>query len=145
MPLPSNAAWVAFDPIDLDLIDWEDDPVTRQRILDNTKSGWVATLWIGGAPLCCAGVADRRGGMGEAWTLIDEKRRHQYPLILTRSISRALDIAVKSLCLGVVNMYVQFSKVPAIRWAKALGFKLEGEIVMYEHPRQNHFIFARRY
>lgn len=145
MPLPDGAVWIELDPIDLDLLQWDADDAARQRVLDNSMAGPAASLWIHGRPLCCVGVADRRGGLGEAWAVIDKERRHTHPLLLTRGISRALDITVQSLGLSEVHLFVQFSKVPAMRWAKALGFELKGELVMYDHPTQNHFIFARRY
>jgi len=140
---PGNAAWIAFDPFDLDLIDWSDDPATRHRVLDNAKRGWAATLWVGAGPLCCAGIADRHGGLGEAWTVIDAKRRHDHPLLLTRGIRKALDITAKSLGLNEIHLFVQFSQVGAMKWAKSLGFHPEGELTFHRHPERNHVIFCR--
>ncbi len=144
-PLPDGAVWMPLLPVDLAMLDSDLSPVDIERVLINASSGPCGSLWVHGQPLCAVGIANRRGGLGEAWAVIDKHRRRQYPLLLTRAVRDVIDIGVQSLGLSELHLFVQFSQVNAMKWAKALGFKLQGELVFYEHPKRNHFIYSRSF
>lgn len=145
MSLPHGAIWMEFDPIDLLLIEWDGQDADHERVKDNARAGHAASLWINRQCLCSVGLADRRGGVGEAWAVIDNNLKSKYPILLTRGAKHAIDIGVKYMGLRDVQMYLQFSRTDAMKWAKALGFNPEGELIFHKHPEQNHAIFCRSF
>lgn len=145
MRLPDKCRWLPLQPSDLVTLDGDISDDTMRRVIDNAAAGAAATLWVNGSPLCSVGVADRRGGVGEAWAVIDKTLRHKYPLLLTRAVRGGLYITVQSLRLQLVHMYIESGRTDAMRWAMTLGFRHEGDLVFHNAPELNHHIFTRRF
>lgn len=145
MRLPRGCRWRQTKPADLLALEPDISDETMHRVLDNAAAGAAATLWVNGQPLCAVGVADRRGGVGEAWAVIDKTLRHKHALLLTRAVRDGLYITVQSLRLNAVHMYIESGRTDAMRWAMALGFRHDGDLVFHRAPELNHHIFSRRF
>lgn len=143
MPLPLEARWIPFEPDLLGELEDGLDAVDAARVCDNAKRGIAAVLAINETPLCAVGLVDLHGGAGEVWAVIDRKRKHLHPLLLTRCVRRAVGIAAQYMGLATVQMFVQSKRTDAQEWAVALGFSPCGELTIYGHPERDHFIFSR--
>lgn len=143
MPLPRGAAWVPFDWQLLHQVRDELDEPQLLRVIDQAHAGQAAVLTINRQPLCAVGVCDMHGGLGHAWAVIDRELKHQHPLLLTRAVRRGLYITAQYMGLGVVHLFVELARVDAARWAEALGFRLIGQMQIFEHPERSHAIYAR--
>lgn len=143
MRLPAGVCWHQFEAQDLERMDDCLATDATMRVIDQAGRGPACTLWVDGIPLFSVGIMDCRNGSGEVWAVIDRSRRHQHPLLLTRSVKRSIDIATKSMSLSSVIMFVECARTDAVRWALALGFAEIGRLTIYNRPEQNHFIFLR--
>lgn len=143
MPLPPSACWVPFTVSHLDLMDDDLAEDAAMRVIDQSHRGPACTLWVDSEPLCSVGMMDCRNGDGEVWAVIDRTRRYQYPLLLTRAVRRAIDIAAISMRLSSVHMFVECQRMDAVRWALALGFVEVGKLTIYKQPERDHLIFSR--
>jgi hypothetical protein len=143
MPLPPGACWVPFEVSHLDLMDDDLAADVALRVIDQSRRGPACTLWVDSEPLCSVGMIDFRNQSGEVWAVIDQARRYRHPLLLTRAVRKAVDIAAISMGLKSVNMFVECQRMDAVRWALALGFAEVGKLTIYEQPERDHLIFSR--
>lgn len=143
MPLPSGVSWARFQPTDMQMLDDDLAADAAMRVIDQSCRGPACTLWVGADPLCSVGMIDCRNGDGEVWAVIDKTRRHQHPLLLTRAVRKAIDIAAISMGLSSVHMFVECQRMDAVRWALALGFVEVGKLTIYQQPERDHMIFSR--
>jgi hypothetical protein len=143
MPLPAGVAWHPFEAGHLECIKDDIAADVAMRVLDQAGRGPAGTLMVNGQPLFCVGIMDCRNGSGEVWAVIDRNRRHHHPLLVTRAIKKAINIACISMGLSSAHMFVQCARIDAVRWAMALGFAETGKLTIYNQPEQDHFIFSR--
>lgn len=143
MPLPKGARWIPFAPDRLHELQDDLDDETSAKVIHNAAKGLSGMLEINGVLLCAVGLIDHGRGIGEVWAVIDRKRKHIHPLLLTRAVRRVVSIAAVYMGLGTVQMFVNSARTDAQDWAVALGFSLHGELTIYGHPELNHFIYSR--
>jgi hypothetical protein len=143
MPLPRGVLWLPFEPGHLDHIDDNMAVDVGLRVVDQSSRGPACTLTVDGLPLLSVGIIDCRNGDGEVWAVIDRTRRYKHPLLITRAVKKAIDIACISMNLSSAHMFVQCARIDAARWAMALGFAEIGKLTIYNQPEQDHFIFSR--
>jgi len=143
MPLPAGVLWLPFEPGHLDGIDDNMAVDVSMRVVDQASRGPACTLMVDGQPLLSVGMMDCRNGDGEVWAVIDRNRRYKHPLLVTRAVKKAVDIACISMNLSSAHMFVQCARKDAVRWAMALGFAEIGKLTIYNQPEQDHFIFSR--
>lgn len=143
MTLPDGALWLPFEIGHLERMDDGLAADAVLRVIDQSCRGPACTLWVGPDPLCSVGMIDCRNGDGEVWAVIDRTRRYQHPLLLTRAVRKAIDIAAISMKLSSVHMFVECQRMDAVRWALALGFVEVGKLTIYEQPERDHLIFSR--
>jgi hypothetical protein len=143
MPLPAGVQWLPFESGHLDGIDDSVAADVGMRVVDQSARGPACTLTVDGLPLFSVGIMDCRNGSGQVWAVIDRNRRHKHPLLVTRAIKKAINIACISMGLSSAHMFVQCARIDAVRWAMALGFAEIGKLTIYNQPEQDHFIFSR--
>lgn len=144
MRLPDGVRWREFDLARIDEIaeTWRDEDQKRQ-IRNQTLLGPAVMLEVDGRILAGIGIVIYNHGVGEAWTLIDLARRYDHPLLLTRAVKKALYIGEQSYRLHRVQMTVHSGHIVAVRWAWALGFKIEGLMRKYGSDQSDHYLLAR--
>ena len=144
MRLPDGVRWREFDVARIDEIaeTWSGEDQKRQ-IRNQTLLGPSAMLEVDGKIIAGGGIVIYNPGVGEAWTLIDLTRRYDHPLLLTRTFKIALYIGEQSLRLHRVQIAVNSGNIVAVRWAWALGFKIEGLMRKYGSDQSDHYLLAR--
>jgi RimJ/RimL family protein N-acetyltransferase len=84
------------------------------------ESGPCWTAFADGEPIACAGLHECWEGRAVAWALLSEAAgRHMHAL--TRLVRRALEMHPASR----IEAHAQLDFVPALRWARLLGFTPE--------------------
>jgi hypothetical protein len=136
MRLPVGASWVNFHS---GLVSHEDAVALHEQAM----AGPSPVLMVDGKALCVCGIALLSKCVGEAWSVIDHELARQHPLLLTRSVNKAIAITAKSEGLHRLQMTVHSEDKNAVRWAFALGFTVESLMRKYGDDQSDHFLFVR--
>lgn len=117
-----------------------------------TFDGWLANLEQPGHSftaidsnlgiLAIAGVVEKWVGVGEAWMVPGERLR-EMPLSGARLTKRHLDILRQTHGFWRLQINVHVENELALRFAKWLGFVMEGEMIKYGPDGKNYYRMAR--
>lgn len=111
-------------------------PGYADSLLDH---GEAYTMLVDGDVIACAGVQEAWTGRGVAWALLSTKAG-AHMRALTRVVAHYLNhLAV----LRRIEAYVDPEFKAAIRWAKLLGFEMEGRMRAFGFDGSDNLMFAR--
>lgn len=83
-----------------------------------------------GEPVCCAGIVPLWPGVGEVW-IVASPRVGEHAVSFVRHAKRGLLLGSRGLGLRRVQAAVRRGYATGYRFAKALGFELEGNMRAY--------------
>ncbi|MFO1188511.1 MAG: GNAT family acetyltransferase [Alphaproteobacteria bacterium] len=92
--------------------------------------------------LVCAGLARRWPGRTVGWALLSHKIRPNRFLAVHRLIAAALDRA-EMRDPGRIEVQIDPSHAAALRWARLLGFEVEGRMCRYLPDGRDMILMAR--
>lgn len=102
--------------------------------------GYTATVngrWLG-----AAGVTKVVGGTWEAWAYVTNDW-DKYRFQIHRLAKKIFDLHFSSPAVTRIQCQIDSTYPPAVRWAKALGFKVESTMKAYGPEGQNFLMMAR--
>ena len=92
--------------------------------------------------LACAGIVEKWRGVGEAWMVVGKALEHK-PLSGARLAKRHMEQMAERHGYWRVQVNVHVENLPALRFAKWLGFVMEGEMAEYGPDRKNYYRMGR--
>lgn len=138
--MSSQARTVQFEPWHVELVG---DYLPPGAALEYAKAGPCETLFIDTTVAACWGVYKQSEYTGTAWMLVNEDMRYRHSKTIIKAARQFLDICEISHSIHRIQITVQFSKAPFVRWSKLLGFCLEGLMKKYDDAGEDHFLMAR--
>lgn len=102
-------------------------PPDNSKLLAKEEHSW--TMKIDDQVVLCAGVVKKHETRGEAWAVVDKRCRREF-LHVHNAVKRFYEICP----VRRVEAYVDVGFLPGHRWVKALGFKLEAEVLKAYRP-----------
>lgn len=96
----------------------------------------------GGTPLGCGGLVPLWRGVARGWLYASDRLRG-HPLMLHRTVRRALGAAEAALALHRIEITVHGEFTAGQRWAERLGFRCEGAMPGYGPNKDTYFRYAR--
>lgn len=114
----------------------------REMIRNQAENGTAMTTFLHGEPIAVTGVALLWNGVGELWSLFDEKIRNN-PATMLRTGKSYCDIAIRYLHLHRLQITVRTDDERAIRYAKHLGFNTECVMQKYGPDKIDYLLMTR--
>ena len=114
----------------------------KQHTNHQSKTGPTITAFIGESPIAIFGCCMLWGGVGEAWSVFNEKAR-RYPIAMTKGAFAFFDICEILFSLHRLQITVTSSDKRAMAWAHCLGFIVEGLMKKYSVDQEDTFIMRR--
>lgn len=134
-----------FQPADLFAIAVQEAQAEARSIISTpgygealAKAGPSFTATCNGEVVACAGVITQWPGNARAWAILSESAG-KCMLTLTRAIRTWLRFHND----GRIDCAVQCDFAESVRWARLLGFELEGTMRAYTPERRDCFLFAQ--
>lgn len=106
------------------------------------RLGLAVTALVDTNPVAIFGCIMLWPGVAELWSIITDDAR-RYPKQLSLVGRSFTDIAAQSLSLHRLQITVRFDEPRALRWAKYLGFEIEGIMRKYTPDGMDSYIMAR--
>ena len=114
----------------------------REMIRGQAEIGTAMTIFYHGEPIAVVGVVYFWNGVGELWSLFDEKSR-SLPATMLRTGKSYCDIATRYLRLHRLQITVRTDDNRAIRYAEHLGFKTESVMKNYGPDKVDYLLMTR--
>jgi len=114
----------------------------RAMIYSQSQLGAAATAFQGNRPIAIFGVVLFWGGVGEMWSIFDNRAR-EYPASMLRCGSSFVDIAMRYLHLHRLQITVRTDDIRAIRYAQALKFEIETVLKKYGPDKVDYLLMTR--
>tara|TARA_R110000803_G_scaffold105482_3_gene173676 strand:- start:2437 stop:2928 length:492 start_codon:yes stop_codon:yes gene_type:complete len=108
-----------------------------------SKTGPAVTALFNNDPIAIFGCVILWNGVGEAWSLFDEKAR-RYPLAMTKGAFSFFDIVEILFSLHRLQITVVLKDKRAVAWAHFLGFVSEGLMKEYSSDKEDTLIMRRK-
>jgi len=119
------------------------DTILAVHFDDTTLRMFSRTLkYPDGEPVAMMGITPKWPGYATGWALIGNKAL-KYPLALTKTARKLVERAKWSLCLRRIDIDVDVRHTAAIRWAKHLGFEVEGIQRCHGLQGEDSYLLAR--
>jgi len=115
----------------------------KQRINYQSTVGPAVTAFYHNDPVAIFGCGILWPGVGEAWSLFDEKAK-RYPIAMTKCAIAFFDIVEILFNLHRIQITVVSNDDRAIAWAKTLKFVSEGLMKQYSADKEDTFIMRRK-
>lgn len=93
-------------------------------------------------PVVCFGFVPIWSGVAEAW-MIGSKPAREYPMTMTRTGKKAMDIAKISMGLHRLQITVRNTDKKAEKWAYAIGFQKESTMRGYGPDGSDYLMMTR--
>lgn len=114
----------------------------RDMIRGQAEIGTATTIFFHNEPIAIIGVVYFWTGVGELWSLFDEKSR-SIPATMLRTGLSYCDIATRYLHLHRLQITVRTDDNRAIRYAEHLGFKTETVMQKYGPDQIDYLLMTR--
>ena len=146
---PESTVFVPYSPDHLSYIKTNNPDIDAMRSsgsLQETVNGQASvgeaiTVISHGVPMGIFGMVPIWDGLAELWFIPDEALRI-YPLFMTKSARRFIDICAISKCLHRMQITVRCDHRQAVGWAKTIGFKTEGTMSKYGPDQSDFFMMS---
>ena len=116
--------------------------VTDEDVSALLDRGMAFTGFVDGKAVAIAGIYRLHGKVGQAWALFaPEALKH--PIALTRAVASGLLWITAELGRDRVQLTVQDGHLAGHRFAKFLGFEVEGYLKRYGLNGEDHWMYAR--
>ena len=117
--------------------------VSMESMLEiQSRLGLAVTALVDTHPVAIFGCIMLWPNVAELWSIISDDAR-RYPKQLTLVGKAFCDIAAQSLSLHRLQITVRLDEPRALRWAKYLGFEVEGMMRKYTPDGMDSYILAR--
>lgn len=121
------------------------DPNIRERTVATFRSG-VPILTIcmpeSDAPLAVVGGHKIFSRVAECWSLVDQAIE-KHPFYYSKAMHRVVSLGFDFYELDRMQIAIRVDQLWAQKWAKWLGFELEGEMKSYGEALVSHYLFAK--
>ena len=114
----------------------------NQMIAAQAKYGDAFTAILHGTPVACFGSVRIWSGVEEMWLLMEERGR-EYAKSLTRAAIAYRDFRVISGNLHRLQITVRCEDMRAVRWARAIGFTIDGMMMKYGPDGSDYYLMSR--
>jgi hypothetical protein len=114
----------------------------RLHFIESSKMAW--TIFYDGKPALSYGFEYKWDGMLEAW-LLPGRVSITHGTLLSRGSRRLFDKIGPHLNLRRLQIVVDVTREPAVRWAEFLKFKREGVMQKYGPEGNDYYMYARTY
>jgi len=114
----------------------------NQMIAAQAKHGDAFTAILHGTPVACFGSVRIWSGVEEMWLLMEERGR-EYAKSLTRAAIAYRDFRVISGNLHRLQITVRCEDMRAVRWARAIGFTIDGMMMKYGPDGSDYYLMSR--
>jgi len=114
----------------------------NQMIAAQAKYGDAFTAILHGNPVACFGSVRIWTGVEEMWLLMEERGR-EYAKALTRAAIAYRDFRVISGNLHRLQITVRCEDMRAVRWARAIGFTIDGMMIAYGPDGSDYYLMSR--
>lgn len=113
-----------------------------EMVKAQAKHGNAFTAILHGKPVACFGAVHIWTGVEEMWLLIEERGR-EYAKSLTRAAISYRDFRVISGNLHRLQITVRCEDMRAVRWARAIGFTIDGMMMKYGPDGSDYYLMSR--
>jgi hypothetical protein len=114
----------------------------NQMIAAQAKHGNAFTAILHGNPVACFGSVRIWGGVEEMWLLMEERGR-KVAVSLTKAAIAYRDFRVISANLHRLQITVRCEDIRAVRWARAIGFTIDGMMMKYGPDGSDYYLMSR--
>lgn len=149
LPRKAGVCYIPMVPSHLHYMDIKENqlPFSKAVSMDamlemQARLGLAVTALVHGKPVAMFGCIMLWTGVAEMWSIISDDARH-YPKQLTLVAGAFSDIVAQSLSLHRLQLTVRSDEPRALRWAKYLGFEIEGLMRKYSPDGADTYILAR--
>ena len=116
-------------------------PIT-EMVKAQAKHGSAFTAILHGMPVACFGSVRIWNGVEEMWLLMEERGR-DVAVSLTKAAIAYRDFRVISGNLHRLQITVRCEDMRAVRWAKAIGFTIDGMMMKYGPDGSDYYLMSR--
>ena len=114
----------------------------NQMIAAQAKHGNAFTAILHGTPVACFGSVRIWNGVEEMWLLMEERGR-EAAVSLTKAAIAYRDFRVISGNLHRLQITVRCEDIRAVRWARAIGFNIDGMMMRYGPDGSDYYLMSR--
>lgn len=114
----------------------------NQMIAAQAKHGNAFTAILHGTPVACFGSVRIWNGVEEMWLLMEERGR-EAAVSLTKAAIAYRDFRVISGNLHRLQITVRCEDMRAVRWARAIGFNIDGMMMRYGPDGSDYYLMSR--
>lgn len=149
LPRKAGVCYIPMVPSHLKYMNIKPEQLPAARVVSmdimldmQSQLGMAVTALVHGKPVAMFGCIKIWTGVGEMWSIISDDAR-RYPKQLTLVAGAFSDIVTQSLSLHRLQITVRSDEPRALRWAKYLGFEIEGLMRKYSPDGTDTYILAR--
>lgn len=113
-----------------------------EMVKAQAKGGDAFTAILHGTPVACFGSVHIWNGVEEMWLLIEERGR-KVALSMTKAAIAYRDFRVISGNLHRLQITVRCEDMRAVRWARAIGFTIDGMMMRYGPDGSDYYLMSR--
>lgn len=114
----------------------------QKLIAAQAKFGDAFTMIVHGKPAACFGSVKIWDGVEEMWLLIDDRAR-KMAKTLTKSAIEFVDFRAIAGNLHRLQITVRCEDMRAVRWARAIGFSIDGMMMKYGPDGSDYYLMSR--
>ncbi len=139
---------VSYKPQHLELLalpisgEQQDALQARSMGLLENQSTATRTVFNNGRVISIVGLIPLNAGVAEVWTVPSERIK-EVPLGYTRYVKALISAYSTFMNLHRLQMSVEEGFEMGLRWAKLLGFEVEGLMKKYGPDQKNHLLMGR--
>jgi len=142
--------YLPFVPDHFDHLDIDQPEITvlakgdqlKFMIASQAAMGAAVTAFMYNRPIAVFGVVHIWNGVGEMWSLFDNAAR-EYRATMLRGGRTFTDIAMRYLHLHRLQITVRCEDMRAVRWARAIGFTIDGMMIAYGPDGSDYYLMSR--
>lgn len=115
--------------------------LTDEGLTKLGQNGWTFSILSEGRAIMVGGIAEYWPGRGELWAFVDHTCGRQF-VGVHRKVANFVDVCQKQFRRIEAAVLVDF--MPAHRWVRMLGFRLEAErLEAYSMDGQDYSLYSR--
>lgn len=114
----------------------------KENIKAQAQLGNAFTVILHGKPTAIMGAVPLWNGVEEMWVQIEERAR-QFPVLMTKIAKEYRDYRVIAGNLHRLQITVRCADMRAVRWARCIGFTIDGMMMRYGPDGSDYYLMSR--
>ena len=114
----------------------------QQMIKAQADLGRAFTVILHGKPAAVVGSVKLWNGVEEMWLHVEERMRN-FPVYMTKAAIEYIDFTVIAGNLHRLQITVRCADMRAVRWARCIGFTIDGMMMRYGPDGSDYYLMSR--